>query len=313
MELGGLSLELPSSDLSASDLSTFELSTSKPPMTTLSPPPQPTPTPEPEQEQPTYKAQQKKPLPFVVRMVWRPILVVVVALHALLLFIPLERSKPKPSPTPTPIDKNVKIDRISLIKKPPAPKPKPKTTRRPKANVKPKPRPRKAPAPKPSPTPPPEMADSGSPGPEKPPEDKPDQGGGDPCDWASLIASEYAPLAESLPPIEPNQFRQPGLYYEGGTRKAAIAEIVQIPLTSGSLGEGNQVQRNMETVADDLRKSCQAKQANFQMVKQVGPDILYYVRKEGGPGAYVTLARSTPTAAVIFLVLWAGDPTEVFR
>ncbi|MCS6815121.1 MAG: hypothetical protein NZ772_16325 [Cyanobacteria bacterium] len=281
-------------------------------MTTLSPLP-PTPTPEPEREQPTPRTQPKKPLPFVVRMVWRPILAVVVALHALLLFTPLERSKPKPSPTPTPIDKNVKIDRISLIKKPPAPKPKPKTTRRPKANVKPKPRPRRAPAPKPSPTPPPETSDVGSPGPEKPPEDKPDQGGGDPCDWATLVQSEYLPLAQTVPPAEPDQFRQPSLYYEGGAKKAIVAEIVPIPLTSGSLGEGNQEQRSIETVERDLRKACDAKQANFQTVKEVGTDILYYVRKEGQPGAYVTLAKSKPTAAVIFLVLWAKDPTEVFR
>ncbi len=296
-------------------------------MTTLLPP-TPTPIPEqPEEQKPTKAA--KKLLPTIVRVVWHPIVAIAIVLHAFLLFIPLEKPKPKPSPTPSPIDKNVKIDRISLAKRaapPPQPKPRPKTNRRPKTNVKPANRVRKAPAPRQSPQPrdEPPLDDNQTPetpitsapastsGPGSPP--SPDAGGGDPCNWAGLIQREYLQLSDNLPEITPNKFSQPGLYYDGDARKAIVADIVEIPRTTGLLSAGTQVQRSIETVENDLRQACQQQAANFQKVKEVGSDILYYVRKEGQPGAYLTLAKGRGTsAASIFLVLWAGDPTNNFR
>ncbi len=287
-------------------------------MTTLSPLP-PTPTPEPEEPKPSPKA-KRKALPPIVRAVWRPIVAVAIVLHALLLFIPLEKSKPKPSPTPSPIDKDVKIDRISLAKRPapsPQPKPRPKTNRRPKTNVKPAQRTRTAPAPRPSPQQPPPSDDQAPDTPTTPTPDAtpaPDPGGGDPCNWAGLIQAEYLPLSDNLTEVSPVKFSQPGLYYDGDARKGLVADIVEIPRTTGLLSAGTQVQRSIETVENDLRRACETQGANFQKVKEVGSDILYYVRKDGQPGAYVTLAKGRATgAASIFLVLWGSDPTGSFN
>jgi len=275
-------------------------------MTTLSPLP-PTPTPEPEETQSPQKARRK--LPWVARMLWRPVLAVVIAVHALFLFIPLEKPKPKPTPTPSPIDKNVKVDRVSLIKKsapPPKAKPRPKTNRRPKTNVKAAPRPRTAPAPRQTPPPkddpPPDNTNaSPTPGPAPPGTDPGSTGSStDLCGLGDVLGA----LVSGDP--TPENFRNPELYYAGGARKPIVGDMVRV----NRYKEGDSEGRDYNSIQERLGNACKSKGATFEPQRQLGDGQLFVITK-GSTKAYISLVKGGDiTDPITIVVAWNGDPTK---
>ncbi len=298
-------------------------------MTTLSPLP-PTPTPEPSEEKQPAKA-VKKPLSPIVKALWRPVLALAIIVHAFLLFIPLEKPKPKPSPTASPIDKNVKIDRVSLVKKSaptPQAKPRPKTNRRPKTNIKPAVRSRTAPAPRQSPQPnepplddfddsiptDPSPTGDGKPGDGKPSE--PTAGYGvDLCALGDVLSDLGAEAAEGTGGPRPEDFRQAGLYYTpDGQFKPEVGDVVKVTIYRETdavtdTGVGVSARRDADYVRGRLSDSCKKNGATFSLREALGDGDLYVIAK-GGSAAYISIVKGTTVSASIFIVAWNGDPTK---